>query len=397
VGGNGRPSLRVKYPPDYPSFGAHNGTPLPRVEYPPDGATFGADIALAVLDPGDLPDHRSGLGACATPVRIEPDALRAGMHSAAVVARPDPEGSHVPSIHVLAGAVVGDGAGGAALRRAPGLAGVEASVPAAAGALASIHRALRQMASDGTRLLDFPGHVLVSDDSTSVLWPKTGRSPHLLDGAAVDRLLDAPLECRALFYRDRLLSDLAFPRMVRQFERIDRARERRAGGEVPPRLSPPVPSWTPEADDDAWEEAQHDGLRLQIRLVGTSAAPGLLARIRTFDGRDYTSWGRPRLGLPDDGTGTGTAAEPPARLALQGTVDLATLERVLSELRGWRVRLAAARLRGGPTPDYLVLEDVADHGEGTVIRFFLPLSPPPSLRTGGGRAGARAGRRAGRR
>jgi hypothetical protein len=162
---------------------------------------------------------------------------------------------------------------------------------------------------------------------------------------------------------------------------------------LPPRSSFPVPSWPPEADDGAWEEAEHDGLRLQIRLVGTSAEPGLLARIHSSVG--WGSWTAPHRGSPDEAAGA--AAGPPAGLALQGMVDLATLERVLSELRGWRVRLAAARSPGRPTPNFLVLEDVADHRDDTVTRFFLPLSPPPSLRTGGGRGGARAGRRAGRR
>jgi hypothetical protein len=151
------------------------------------------------------------------------------------------------------------------------------SVPAARGALDSIRRPLRQMAGDGTRLLDCPGHVLVSDGSTSVSWPKTRRSPPMLNGAAVDRLLDAPLECRALFHREALLADLGRLGVVRH-------RGRRAGSGLPPRSSFPVPSWPPEADDGAWEEAEHDGLRLQIRLVGTSAAPGLLARIHSSVG-----------------------------------------------------------------------------------------------------------------
>jgi hypothetical protein len=383
VGDNGTPSLRVKYPADGVSFGAYNGMPSPRVEYPSDGGSFGADIALAVLDPGDFPDHRSGLGACATPVQIEPDELRAGMNAVAVVARPDPEGSHTPFIHVLAGAVVGDGAGGAALRRAPGLAGVEVSVPAARRALDSIRRPLRQMSSDGTRLLDFPDHVQVSDDSTSVLWPKTGRSPPMLNGAAVDRLLDAPLECRAQFGREALLADLARLGVVR-----DRARGRRAGGGSPPRSSFPVPSWPPEADDGAWEEAEHDGLRLQIRLVGTSAAPGLLARIHSSVG--WGSWTAPRRGSPDEAAGA--AAGPPARLALQGMVDLATLERVLSELRGRTGEARGGAPPGRPTPDYLVLEDVVEDG-GDDRHPLLPAAVAAAVAPRGRAAGrARAGR-----
>jgi hypothetical protein len=100
------------------------------------------------------------------------------------------------------------------------------------------------------------------------------------------------------------------------------------------------------------------------------------------------------LGLPDEAAGA--AAGPPARLALQGMVDLATLERVLSELRGATVRLAAARLRGRPTPDYLVLEDVVEDG-GDDRHPLLPAAVAAAVAPAGGRPGDARGRRAGRR